>query len=289
MTDPAELVQLQFSLTGADLERLIVVGSDLAYLIDLPRDRLLTHTEVRLCAGILRRLLVDGQLSAVWKSIGAAAHGRPTVEVTEIDTLLSQWPNTWIRYAWAGGAGAAGAHHTGLVLSSIPKEEHERYGSVHQLLQANPLPREGQARRLTVEDWLRTTSVAIQTDNMGLIRISRASVLKYFANHKGGVHFDPKRDFKAKVPRKNRQTAEHHLLDHGFVRVGHLSGPEFEVASMVQAVAEADWATELVRIAEDVAPADLHGDPNELKFWSYEQQPDGTGWATMTFAPRANA
>jgi hypothetical protein len=57
-------VEIQFELAGSDLERLVVVGSDLEYLIALPRDRLLTHTEVRLCAGVLRRLLIEASSSS---------------------------------------------------------------------------------------------------------------------------------------------------------------------------------------------------------------------------------
>lgn len=287
MPSSDEQIELRFTLNATELERLILVGSDLAYLTDLPRNRLLTHTEVRLCAGILRRLLVDGQLFSTWKSIGASAHARPTVEATEIDTALSQWSNNWIRYAWAGGAGISGAHHTGFVLAAIPKEDHERYESIDSFIKENPLPFAGELRRMTVEDWQRSTSVAIQTTNMGLVRISRASVLKYIANRKGGVHFDPQRELNSKVPKKNRQSAEYYLLDHGLVRIGHLSGPEFEVSSMVQSVANSDWAAKLVQVAEKVAPADLYGDPNELKFWDYGQHPDGTGWATMNFSPRA--
>jgi hypothetical protein len=48
-------VDIQFQLAGPDLERLVVVGSDLEFLLSLPRDRLLTHTEVRLSAAVLRR------------------------------------------------------------------------------------------------------------------------------------------------------------------------------------------------------------------------------------------
>jgi hypothetical protein len=54
-------VELAFRLGGSDLERLVVVGDDLAFLAALPRDRLPTHTEVRLAAGVMRRLLVDGR------------------------------------------------------------------------------------------------------------------------------------------------------------------------------------------------------------------------------------
>jgi hypothetical protein len=35
-----------------------VVGGDLEFLMSLPRDRLLTHTEIRLAAGVPRRLFV---------------------------------------------------------------------------------------------------------------------------------------------------------------------------------------------------------------------------------------
>ena len=84
------------------------------------------------------------------------------------------------------------------------------------------------------------------------------------------------------------ETFEAHLLDHGLLRVGHLSGPEFEIASMVRAVGESDWAAELTRIVEEIAPDQLSGDPNGMKFWSWEKQPDGTGWATMTFQPKTS-
>jgi hypothetical protein len=36
-------IEIQAELAGSDLERLVVVGGDLEYLIGLPRDRLLTH------------------------------------------------------------------------------------------------------------------------------------------------------------------------------------------------------------------------------------------------------
>jgi hypothetical protein len=35
---------------GSDLERLVLVGSDLEYLFSLPQDRLLTHTAVMVAA-----------------------------------------------------------------------------------------------------------------------------------------------------------------------------------------------------------------------------------------------
>src|SRR6266480_1397807 len=118
------LVEIQAQVAGTDLERLIVVGGDLEYLQNLPSDRLLTHAEIRLAAGVLRRLLVDGELHAVWRIIGAHEVTKLVVSATDIDTALAAWPIGWIQYAWAGGASASGAHHAGVVFGVVPKEEH---------------------------------------------------------------------------------------------------------------------------------------------------------------------
>jgi len=142
---------------------------------------------------------------------------------------------------------------------------------------------------MTIDDWQRSTSVAIQTNEIGLVRISRAAVLTYVVNRKGSVHFDPRRNLTIKKKSRKRREIESHLLDHGLLRVGHLSGPEFEVASMVQAIASADWAAEIVRVAEASAPEDFHGDSNELKFWTGMKEADGTGWATSRFQPVEDA
>ena len=285
MTDQS--FEVQFNLSGADLERLIVVGSDLEFLRDLSRDHLPSHTEVRLAAGVLRRLLVDGLLAAVWRPICKTARVQPTVEVTEIDSVLSKWPVKWLRYGWAGGATSTLAHHNGTIVAAIPEGDQVKYGSMDEFVAANPLPTTGEKRTMTVKDWLASTSVAIRTNEVGIVRISRRSVLKYIANRKGGVHFDPKRDLTAEDAKRRRAEIEHHLLDHGLVRVGHLSGSEYEVVSMAQAVASSDWAQQLIETARGAAPEDFHGDPHELKIWTGMREADGTGWATWHFGPKA--
>lgn len=278
-----------FKVNGADLERLIILGGDLEYLRDLPRDRLPSHTEVRLAAGVLRRILVDngGELSAFWgPMIGKTAHIQPTVEATEIDSALAEWRTEWIRYAFAGGATTQLAGHTGMILAVIPKADHELYGSAEATLAAHPMPMTGEKRLLTVGAWLDSTSVAIKTDEMGLVRVSRRSVVKYIANRKGGVHFDPRRDLTLKNEKHRREVVEHHLLDHGLLRIGHLSGPEYEVVSMAQAVGRSDWAEQFIEIAHNAAPEEFGGDPHELKFWTGLPEADGTGWATQRFEPK---
>jgi len=51
---------------------------------------------------------------------------------------------------------------------------------------------------------------------------------------------------------------------------------------MAHAVAGTDWAGEIIRIAQEAAPSDFHGDPKHLKVWTGIKEADGTGWATFT-------
>jgi hypothetical protein len=280
--DNQQIIEFGGELTGADLERLVVVSSDLEYLRSLPQDRLLTHTEVRLAASVLRRLIVENQLSHLLRSMNAPPGSQLTVEATYIDDALSQWSPGWVRSAWGGGATVKGAHHRGFIFAVVPRQEHEPYGSVEAFLKANPLPMSGTMRRLSLRDWEQSTSVAIHTDQLGLVRISRGSVVKYVANKKGGVHFDPKRKLNLPGKRRTREV-EAHLLDHGLLRVGHLSGPEFEIASMVRGISSSEWSAELIRVANEAAPDQLQGDPGELRVWTGQIEADGTGWASVRF------
>ncbi len=166
-------------LSRSALERLVLVGDDLAYLTNLPSDRLFSHTEVRLCAGILRRLLVDGQLIAAWRSLGNEPSSL-IVETSEIDTALSKWPAHWIKSAWAGGPGGGSqAQHAGLIIGSIPQAEYEQLDSMDSAFSAASLPTTGNRITMPLQTWLKSTAAAINTENMGLIRIKRESVLKY--------------------------------------------------------------------------------------------------------------
>ncbi len=113
------------------------------------------------------------------------------------------------------------------------------------------------------------------------------TVAKLSSNGPMNVASDTKRDPTGKNVRNRRAEVEHHLLDHGLLRVGHLSGPEYEVVSMAQAVALSDWAQQFIEIAKDKAPEEFGGDPQELKYWTGMREADGTGWATSRFVPKA--
>ncbi|MEI6137425.1 MAG: hypothetical protein WCQ48_08475 [Chloroflexota bacterium] len=114
-------------------------------------------------------------------------------------------------------------------------------------------------------------------------------MLHYIANRKGGVHFDPSRGIPPNSnKRKAAQEVANLLLDHGLLRGGHLSGPEFEVLSMAQALTDTEWCAELIRVAQEIAPAEFGGDPYELKFWTGQKEADGTPWATSRFTSQSH-
>ena len=77
-------VLLEFE--GANLERLVSVAGDLEFLRSLPVDRLPTHTEVRLAAGVMRRLLIDNQLGNLIAQAAPHRKVRVSVEAVDIDT-----------------------------------------------------------------------------------------------------------------------------------------------------------------------------------------------------------
>jgi len=267
---------------GTDLQRLVLVGDDLDYLIGLPGDRLLTHAEVRASANVLRRLLIDGQVSQLLKALAPPKGLDPVVEATFIDPMLRDIRPEWVRVAWAGGAPSEGAQHKGFALYSIPEAVWRPYGSMEKFHEQAGLSAPPPVTHLTLSEWLASTSVAIGTDG-GLVVISRREVIQYNANKAGGVHFDPSRRIDlalkggAKRDRKREKEVKYKLLDYAFVRVGHLSGPEYEIASMAHVIAQSEWAQTISRMAREAAPEDFNGDPNELKVW------DGSEWATFTF------
>jgi hypothetical protein len=282
-----EGVEVRIELQGADVERLVVVGGDLEYLGALPRDHLPSHTEVRLAAGVLRRLLLDnsGELRRLWRALRLDQRAPLLVEAHDLGAFLDAWPDEWVVHGWSGGAEfQAVASHSGFVLYRVPRDAHEQYGSVDAFLAHHELPRQPEKVHMSLQRWLSGPAAAIQSDQ-GLYVISREAVLKYVANRKGGVHFDPSRNVSVASLKRRRREAEYHLLDHGLLRVGHLSGPEYEVVSMAQTLSSAELCQEVVRVAREAAPEEFNGDPLELKFWTGTVEADGTRWATSRLLP----
>ncbi|WP_328328354.1 hypothetical protein OHA70_03305 [Kribbella sp. NBC_00382] len=283
MSDDHDELTIPFKLTGPDVELLVVVGGDLEYLNSITRQDLPSHTEVRLAASVLRRLLTEGQLKHLWRLMNPSGGPQWTVISGDIDQTLSVWPPDQVRLAWAGGAGSAEyANHAGLIHAVIPAATWAPYGSADAYQAAHPLPMTSNRRQFSIDAWMNSTSMAVKVPDGTLKKITRAAVIKYIANRKGGVHFDPRRNLD-RSGSKGRRDTEAVLLDHGLLRVGHLSGPEYEIVSMAHEISESNWASEITRLAGGAAPEEFGGDPREIKLWVGYPQDDGTGWVTLTF------
>lgn len=278
-------------LEPEELERTVVTAGDLEFLMQVSESSLPSHTEIRLAAGVLRRLLVDGQLRRTWSSFEDAL-GPLEVSATDLDQALDDfetgWSREWLIHAWAGGGSWQGmpAQHSGFLLCSVPPGAWESYGSPDAFFAARGGVPEPRTRDFKLDELLKSSALAVRV-NSRVWRISRQAVVQYVANRKGGVHFDPGRSLKPTAKNSKRRKLEQALiLDHGLIRVGHLSGPEFEVACLCQFLARAPWTSRVIEIAHDVAPAEFEGSPDQLHFWS----PEGKGkWETMTFGKSAQS
>lgn len=276
---------LTVELTQAELERLIVVAGDLEFLRSLAADDLPSRTHTRLAAGVMRRLLIDGQLSTVVRKMSGVPLTSLTVSATDIDQSIDAWGNPkWIRFAWAGGAVSTQVDHYGFVFAVVPEEDRPAGMSPDQFVEQLGLPVSAERREMTVPEWLASTSVAIQSTVDGLLRASRRELLKYVANRKGGVHIDMRPSSARPNPRRIDKLGD--FLDLGLMRVGQLSGPEFEIASMAHALATTPWAGKLIDAVRERVPEAFDARPRTLKIFTGM---DDDGWTTMEFNPQPGA
>lgn len=257
------------------MERLLLVADDLEYLLQSSSGETLpTHAQVRYCAGILRRLLIDGQLKVAIKTVASASYGDVFFEATDLDSALSRHSYTY--YAWAGGASyIAGAQHGGFILSNIPESVWQEYGTPEAYLQAQGA-QDVSFRSMRLDEVLKSTALAVRTDAFGFVKASRREVIQYVANKKGGIHFDPKRPAAVDRTRLGRKELVTIVLDIPLIRIGHLSGPEWEILSIASSLVAADVSKHIMSQAKFRAPEEYGGDPREIKF----MQPGGE-WATM--------
>jgi hypothetical protein len=274
------------TLSASELERLVVVASDLEFLERVGSAGIPSHTDIRLAAGVLRRLLIENQLSHGCRPISSAV-GDLSIAVNDLDETLdetldefeSRGSPEWLIYAWAGGGNWEGmmASHDGFVLASVPKAEWSAYGTPDAFLAAVDLRLRPAENQHSPGRILSSTAIAYRHEGTNL-RIPRREVIKYIANRKGGVHFDPSRKIKPEAKATKRKSVLFaQIMDLGLIRVGPLSGPEYEIAALIASVTQAPWSSKIRLIAAEAAPQDFV-DNSELQFWS----PEGR-WETMTF------
>lgn len=233
-------------------ELLQTVRDDLMYLSSL-NFKNPTHSEVRIASSILRRLLYERMYIAGWTV--AELEGEPTVIATDLSVMIEDVPDSYIHYAYAGGAKTGGAHHTGYFLLVIPKEDHEKEGAEATAKRIQKSFKPSQRRSFSVDEFCASPCVA-----SGAARVSRVDLIWYVANKRGGVHWDNHRgEWTNPVDARNRLLDEDHLI------VGKLPASLYETLSIAEALTTSADCQKFVDRVAKMAPEDELSD-NVIKF-----------------------
>lgn len=233
-------------------ELLRTVRDDLIYLSSLNFKKP-TYSEVRIASSILRRLLNERMYIAGWTV--AKLDDEPTVIATDLNTMIEDVPARCIHYAYAGGAKTDGAQHTGYFLLVIPKAEHEKEGAEATAKRVQKTFKPDMRRSFSVDEFCASPCVA-----SGAARVSRAELIWYVANKRGGVHWDNERgEWTNPVDARNRLLDEDHLL------VGKLPASLYETLSIAEALTTSDDCQKFIDYVAEIAPEKELSD-NVIKF-----------------------
>lgn len=232
----------QISLSENDrLEFLRIVRDDIEFLLSLDYRRP-SRTHVRLASSVLRRLLHEGMYQNAWTL--AELHGQPNVLAFDLLAMVADLQPQHIDYAYAGGATTEGAHHKGMVLLRIPKEEAEAEGYDECAQRISKLMKPPSMRLFPLADFCQSPAVIT-----GKASVSRLGIIRYVANKLGGVHWDNQRQgWTDPVGSRHRMLDEKHLM------VGKLPAPLYEVISIAQTVASSEDATRFIQRVATLAP-----------------------------------
>lgn len=248
-----------------------IVAEDLVYLRDLDFS-ISRRPEVRIASSILRRLLHDGTLISTWRVLGFP--DQPIFKAIDLNAVLSDIPRRYVQYAYAGGAKLPKASHTGYVLLSIPKEEHEARGRpevfARELQEKLVL---GATKDFPLDQFC-VSPCAISGDS----GVSRLQLVRYVANKLGGVHIDAGR-----AAWSDPLGAQHRFLDENHIRVGRFPAVYYEIMSIAQDVSGSEDIRQLIDTAEREFPEESA--PDEILSF---REGRGGDYANMTFTPNTS-
>ncbi len=186
-----------------------------------------TDAAIRRDSGVLRRLLVDGDLQRAWKGAGFAKE--PKLAAYNLHPAALRVDPSLLLYASAGGALYKGAKMAGFMV----KKAGPTLG--HEANQEPPIP-----ELISVSSFLKRPCLLVGTQP-----VSRRAVVKYVANKRGGAHFDTTRQ---------GDDAAYRALDtvESLITMNGLTAVFFELLSIGQALSE---SADLSRFLTQVAPA----------------------------------
>lgn len=162
----------------AEYERARVTWSDLRRLrefwsLELDNDSL------RRNSGILRRLLIERDLTTAWRTL--SFEETPMIMALSLDSVLRGIPRRAVAFAQLGGGSYSETTFAGIIKTD------PRYDSVkiQQAIFSNGPP---ELKLVSLRKF--TSADCVVVEGRG---ISRSRLLGYISNKLGGVHFDPKR------------------------------------------------------------------------------------------------
>ena len=152
-------------------ERALNVSSDLKYLRDEWDNQIDDHS-LRRSSGLLRRLLVEGELGKSWRELGFNIE--PSILSTNLENIIGNIALSKIVFAQAGGATYGGLTIYGVAHYNVALEPREAK-------ELSSLPSDLSTYKLS--EYLDSPCIII-----GGNKIIRRSLIKYIANKLGGVH-----------------------------------------------------------------------------------------------------
>ena len=203
--------------------QLVAVADDIVYLAEHWRDGA-AGDELRRGSAVLRRLLVEQELLAAWGQLGIPGH--PTVRSVDLELMIEGGVGNTMA-AVAGGARIGRHVFAGAMLEGpfdSPEQAPKRDRATHEI-----------ERVFRLADYVESPCAIADGET-----VSRREVVKYFANHLGGVH----------LSRKARKTEEPMVRRlqrvQGLFQIHGLEGLHHEILAIGQATGEAPDIQRLV-------------------------------------------
>lgn len=156
-----------------DQDSLRIVAEDLKFLADWNSD--ISAPEIRRGSATLRRLLVEGAYSSAWRAAGFERE--PSLIAVDLSNLINLSDLGQVVFALAAGVEFRGIHITNAMLNA----GHSPPSPVKDaVLRPNGFPGE---RVFRLSEYLHSASAYAFGE-----WLTRADVVKYIANVRGGVH-----------------------------------------------------------------------------------------------------
>lgn len=185
--------------------------------------------EIRRLSGEIRRLLIEGQLQKCWKMAGFEKSIRISAP-----KLIVPKKGSFVEIAAAGGVILPGGMEISNLFIAYTNQSDKEFQEMK-----NDLNRDLNSS-FTVSEYLESTCIIYKNT-----KINRSNLIKWFANKKGGIHFDK---------RRKKEDTEFRILDEIYNKntVGGYISKNAEVLGKDLSISEFLAVAQHVSMAADV-------------------------------------